>query len=290
MRHLLLLLLLPTLASCVGPGLLTDGTSVSVGNHATGALRGGRKLPASGDGYLVPRRWQERDRSFGTDELVELLVRSSRRVARVYPRSVLGIADLSPKGGGGSPEHRSHRSGRDVDLLYYMLDEEGKPLAPSEMIFLDDKGVSVKPKLSVPTSPEQKVPTPQPPPPERTLDVSRTWALVRALISDPSVSVQWIFIGRPLAQLLLQHARRRGEAAYLIERAEAVMHQPSDAQNHMDHWHLRVFCSPSDRYQGCQDRGPARWLKKDLKYLDTPPEPAPLNLAQLALRQLHLGL
>jgi penicillin-insensitive murein endopeptidase len=66
------------------------------------------------------------------------------------------------------------------------------------------------------------------------------------------------------------------------------MHQPSDAQTHMDHWHLRIFCSPSDRAQGCNDRGPARWLKKDLKYLDTPPlEDPPLNLA-LALRPLGL--
>jgi penicillin-insensitive murein endopeptidase len=114
---------------------------------------------------------------------------------------------------------------------------------------------------------------------------------VRTLVTDPQVPVQWIFIGKPIAELLIQHARKHKEPELVIERALAVMHQPSDAQSHMDHWHVRIFCAPSDRYQGCLDRGPARWLKKDLKYLDTPHPVAPLqlDLAGLGLQRHRLA-
>lgn len=315
MRRLVVVLLLVA-AGCVGPGLLTDGTTVSLGTHSTGALRAGRRLPFRGEGYIVPRRWQERQRNFGTDELVELLVRSARRVHRLLPGSLLGVADLSPRGGGATPEHRSHRSGRDVDLIYYMTDLEGRPVLPTEMIYFDASGLSVPAKRSsLSTHPEGggspggvgpegggsrgggeeerrggETPTSSPAP-VRRVDIPRTWAMVRTLVTDPQVPVQWIFIGRPIAELLIQHARKSKEPDFVIERALAVMHQPSDAQNHMDHWHLRIFCAPSDRYQGCVDRGPPRWLKKDLKYLDTPHPvaPLPLDLAGLGLERHRLA-
>ncbi len=275
----------------MGAGLLTDGSSVSIGNHATGALRHGRPLAFFGEGYLVPQRWRERQRNYGTDELVGLLIRSARRTNRIQRNSMLGIADLSPRGGGSSPEHRSHRNGRDVDLLYYVTDLEGKPVTPTEMIPFDNQGLMVAPATQ-PAASSVTAPTGAsvvPPPGGRKLDVARTWTLVKVLVTDPQVSVQWIFMGRGIAQLLLQHARAKKEPAYVMERAAAVLHQPSDAQSHMDHWHLRVFCSLSDRYQGCIDRGPARWLKKDVKYVDSPPPPGPpLNLARLALQPIGL--
>jgi penicillin-insensitive murein endopeptidase len=277
-------------AGCVGPGLVTDGSSVAIGNHATGALRHGRRLPFFGEGYLVPKRWQDRQRNYGTDELVGLLVRSARRANRMHRNSVLGVADLSPLGGGSTPEHRSHRNGRDVDLLYYVTDLDGKPVTPTEMIPFDNHGMRSPPASLPATSSVGQPAEATLPAGGRQLDVARTWTLVKILVTDPQVSVQWIFMGRGIGQLLLQHARAKKEPAYVIDRAMAVMHQPSDAQSHMDHWHLRVFCAPSDRYQGCADRGPARWLKKDLKYVDSPPPAGPpLNLARLSLRPIGLS-
>jgi penicillin-insensitive murein DD-endopeptidase len=296
----LLVVLLASTASCIGPGLLTDGTSVSVGNHATGALRGGSRLPPRGEGYVVPQRWRDRQRSFGTDELIQLLVRAARRVNRVQRNSLLGVADLSARGGGATAEHRSHRNGRDVDLLYYLTDADGKPVTPTEMIHLDRQGNQVLPSSQPavrgarlrgrPRPPSVAAPATQPVV-QRKLDVARNWEFIKALLTDRQVSVQWIFIGQPLAQLLLQHAKRRREPPYLIDRAAAIMHQPSDAQTHMDHWHVRVFCSPSDRYQGCIDRGPGRWLKKDLKYVDSPsetPTTLPASVARLTLQPLRI--
>lgn len=280
---------------CVGPGLLTDGSSVSVGTHSRGGLRNATRLPFRGEGYVIPRRWQERGRSYGTDELVELLVRSARRVNRAFRNSQLGVADLSLPAGGPTPQHRSHYSGRDVDLLFYSTNLAGKPLPPREMLHYDSLGMQTLPD----SQPVGKECSTQSPPPDakdrgptlRKFDVARNWALVKALVTDYNVSVQWIFIGRPLARLILRHARALKEPGFIITRAAMVLHQPSDAQSHMDHMHVRIFCSVADRRQGCIDRGPPRWFKKNIKYLDAPlpPPSLPIDLALLPLGHMRLS-
>jgi len=284
------------LHGCVGQSLLTDGSSVSHGTTSTGALRGGSVLPSRGDGYYIPARWRDRRRNYGTDELVQLLTRVARRVGQVHRGSLLGVADLSLKGGGPTIEHKSHRSGRDVDLVFYHVDEKGKPVKPEEMIELDKDGLRVQPTSLPATQPAARPPPPGDDPteplPVRKLDLDRNWALVRALVLDPKVSVQWVFIGRPISRLLLRHAKRRREPAYIIERAATVMHH---AHAHMDHMHVRIFCAPSDRAFGCVDRGPSRWLKKEIKYIDSPPPPPPRAtsdlLARIVVRRLRsLGL
>lgn len=105
--------------------------------------------------------------------------------------------------------------------------------------------------------------------PPRKLDLKRNWALVKALVMDPRASVQWIFTGRPIIRQLLLYARRKREPAHTIERAAQVMHQPSDSQSHMDHVHVRIFCAPSDRNQGCIDRGPNRLAAESIRVVDT---------------------
>ena len=93
---------------------------------------------------------------------------------------------------------------------------------------------------------------------------SRNWALVKALLSDPSVEVQWIFVHRALADLMLREGPTSSDDPALVARAAALFHQPSDAQAHDDHMHVRVYCSPHDRAIGCVDRGPARGVREQL--------------------------
>ncbi len=50
----------------------------------------------------------------------------------------------------------------------------------------------------------------------------------------------------------------------LVAKAAALFHQPSDAQAHDDHMHVRVYCAPDDRISGCIDRGPARGVREQL--------------------------
>src|SRR5215471_5058094 len=180
---------LAALCGCVGP-LFGDGTSVSMGTSNAGALRRGVLLPPVGDGYVVPPTWVTRGSSFGTDELVDALVRSSRVVMRQRPGGTLGIADLSPRGGGATVKHKSHENGRDVDLIYFAVDDSGRPLRPADaMIRYDAEGVSRpwrREHAGDPLPSAGWMPTP------RRFDTARNWALVRALLADPGVDVQWI--------------------------------------------------------------------------------------------------
>jgi penicillin-insensitive murein endopeptidase len=261
-KHLAFGLLLVA-SGCVRAGMLTDGTSVSYGYHSRGILRGGAALPVQGDGYVVPETWRLRQRNFGTDELVELLIQTSQHVKDRYRGSVLGVADLSPRGGGRTLEHLSHHSGRDVDLILYARSPKGRPLVPRIMTAFDAAGRSVAPNAK--TQPEDL---------EKYVacrfDRKRNWALIKALVTHPEIAVQWVFLGAPLIELLLEQAKKEKAPQWLIERAATVLRQPGDAQNHMDHMHVRIFCPPSDRQQGCVDRGPPRWLKKTLKYHHLP--------------------
>ena len=273
-------------AACI-PGGLTDFSSVSIGTFNAGALRHGQRLPVKGEGYLIPPIWVLRNANYGTDEIVGLIERAARRVAREYPGAQLGIGDLSLRGGRDSELHRSHRAGRDADLIFYAVDEKGRPVAPANSMpryGTDDRRARVPGRqehgvVFGPFSP-------------RWLDLPRTWALVRALVDDPVAEVQYLFCHERVRQQLLAHARSIGDDEGVIERAEALLRQPSDSAVHDDHLHLRVHCATGDRALGCLDRGPLRWWKKRYKYMPPVEEPgARAAIVELisARRQLVLA-
>ena len=232
-----------------------DGTSISVGTHARGALIHGVELPVEGDGYRVPPAWQVRGRQYGTEEVVRWLTGAFRQVAQRWPGSVASLGDISRQGGGQSLEHKSHGSGRDVDIFFYAVDLSGRPYVPSHAMLKFAADGSAK-AWSPPVRGERI----SDPLPVVRFDVQRNWALVRAMLTDPTVDVQWIFIHHALAELLLREGPAPDEDPALIAKAAALFHQPSDAQAHDDHMHVRVHCAPDDRMLGCVDRGPGRNL------------------------------
>jgi len=249
-------------AGCAGPGFFTDGSSVSVGSFNRGALRRGARLPVAGEGYVVPNLWVQRGAFYATDELVAAVQHVARRVRREYPGAILGIGDMSMKGGGDSVLHRSHENGRDLDLIYYAVDERGRPVAPADSMprypFFDlrarDPGPQEHGVVFGPFS-------------TRFFDVKRNWGLVRALLEEPGIEIQYLFIHARLRERLLAYAAEQGEDPSLLERAEAILHQPGDSAPHDDHLHVRIFCAESDRAFGCRDAGPVRWWKKRYKYM-----------------------
>jgi penicillin-insensitive murein DD-endopeptidase len=242
----------------------SDGTSTSVGWHANGTLRSPEVLPVEGDGYLVAGPWRERQSQYGTDELVATMVRATRTVARRHG-GVAAIGDLSRRNGGASAEHRSHQSGRDVDLFFYAQDSAGAPVLPGvAMLRYDRNGKAVR------WSPAKGRAAPAAPVPPHAFDVRRNWTFIRALLTDPEVEVQWVFVQRDLAAKLLQQGAADGDDAALLARAAAIVRQPSDSEPHDDHMHIRIYCDPSDRGFGCDDRGPTRWWKKHWKYMSPP--------------------
>ncbi len=254
--------LAPGVAGCAGPNLWTDGTSVSVARSNRGWVRKPSRLPLRGPGFRVPPRWQERGFQFGTDELVAAVTRAAGRVHAVDRRAVLGVADFGRNRGGPSKWHNSHHSGRDVDLLFYTTDTRGKPLPPPEhdMLLFDDDGVPYVGKRNQVGYVDADWA-------ERRFDVRRNWELIEALLGDPLIRLQWVFVSDGLKAKLLAWARGHGRPRWAIAYADTVLRQPQDALPHDNHFHVRVYCTRADRFHGCIDRG-AVWQheKKAFKY------------------------
>jgi penicillin-insensitive murein endopeptidase len=223
-------------SGCAALGVVDDGTSVSWGKANRGTILNPQRLPDDGDGYRVPKRWSERGIRYGTDELIDLIVQVSRRFALDWPDARITVADLSPLRGGPSRWHRSHQSGRDVDLVFFMTDEAGKPVDPEDMHRFDADGVARgSPKL--------------------LFDTPKNWSLVRAIVEHPGSPVQHVFVYEPLAQRMLDHARAIGEPEAIIDRARELLKQPGDSAPHDDHFHVRIMCTPADLAYGCRDYG-----------------------------------
>jgi penicillin-insensitive murein endopeptidase len=280
------LLLLPLLGvlACAGPNLWTDHTSVSTGEIHDGRVRQPAKLHTRGVGYKVPDRWRFRGFLFGTDELVAALQHAAARVRARHWAATAGFADLSPELGGPSKWHKSHQAGRDADVLFYTKLANGKLLPPPEhdMILFNGEGRSYLPETWEEgyADPKWK---------ERHFDTRRNWQLIEALLSDPTIRVQWLFISRPLKALVLAEARRRGRPEWIVSYAETVMQQPGDSLPHDDHLHVRIYCSRADRFHGCKDVGPV-WQheKKAYKY-NGPERYDPVLWRQLAAMTGPLG-
>lgn len=237
-----------------------DVSSVSVGSHAKGALVHGSALPFEGTGYLVHKDWRSRDHRYGTQEMVAWLTSLFADVNKADPDNVVFVGDLSGRHGGDSAKHRSHASGRDVDIFFAAIDRAGHPLHDlPAMIHFDHDGRAAR------WSPGKTAI--RAPIPEAVFDARRNWAVVRAMLANRSVEVQWIFIDESLGTLLIGEAEREGTPPDILDKARALLHQPTDSQRHDDHMHVRIFCTPTDRSFGCTDKGPKRWLKKHWKYM-----------------------
>ncbi|MDD9939099.1 MAG: penicillin-insensitive murein endopeptidase [Myxococcales bacterium] len=174
---------------------------------------------------------------YGTWELVQLLERAARRVAFRLPGSKLSIGELSRREGGPIGGHRSHESGRDVDIGFYMTLPDGRPYYTYSFADFDHRGRGLRPNGYL------------------RFDDARNWELVAKLVADGDARVQYIFVGSDLKARLLREGARRGAPRAVLERAKAVLMQPAHGHPHRNHFHVRIYCAPADQGQ-CRDRAP----------------------------------
>lgn len=218
----------------------------SIGTPAHGVLRGGVQLPPSGPGW----KWLRPVGGYyyGLPRLVRAIQQAAEQVQRERPGPPVLVGDLSAKTGGKIARHVSHRSGRDVDLLFYVTTPEGAPVEnPGFLEFGPDGLAFVPAELGGPAY--------------LRLDVERQWLLTKALLENPDANVQWIFVSEPIEALLIEYARARGEDPDLVFRALTVLKQPTGALPHDDHFHVRTACLPDEALAGCEGGGPYwAWL------------------------------
>lgn len=245
-----------------GPDPLTleAAYSTSIGSPNEGSLQGGVPLPLSGPGYrFTPRKKPER--RHGTVELVAALVRAAVHVDQALPGSTLTFGDIGMPQGGEIAGHGSHRAGRDADVMFYLLDAEGKP-TDGKAVPLEPSGEGVD--YNDLADPADDFPV--------RIDVPRTWAFVAALLADERVQIQQIFIVEHLRALLLAHGKKAGADAAILQRFADVTCQPRFP--HDDHMHIRVFCTAEDIAGGCTDVSPIYpWQRALLKSLNAAPVP-----------------
>jgi murein endopeptidase len=207
----------------------TQHVSMSYGSPARGYVEGAKRFVDSNYARVMPKRHRARCLSWGTERLVIAIAEAGAVVAKTHADSPpLGVGNIGrARGGSIRMFSRSHHAGRDADLAFYVVDRTGKPTAATDLVKIDSS--------------------------LRGLDVSRTWTLVQALTENPSIGIRWLFVSQPIKRALLVEGRRQGASSLTLEKAERVLHQPSDAPAHDDHLHLRLRCTAEEARKGCSD-------------------------------------
>lgn len=230
---------LPVLAAAQD-GAPIQPPSLSIGTCHDGELQGAIELPTSGPGYRRLSVVGQRGTGFATRRTVEFVTRAAARLQQLdgHQRVTLRVGNLSLAGGGPLRWSHSHRSGRDVDLVFYAVDLSGKSRSPDRFLHYDDLGQARWRRHRY------------------RFDIARNWNLVRTLLTDDQTHIARLYIAEPLRRSLLDHGRELGEPEWLLQRAGHVLHEPTHAGHHDDHLHVRVYCSRDEVLSGCVDEDP----------------------------------
>ena len=214
----------------------------SVGGTSAGWLVAGVPVPDRADGL---RAYRDRERRHGTPRLAQIVQETAAWFAGRFDDAEVYVGDLSARSGGKVGGHHSHRSGRDVDLLFFTQSATGSVGRRARALKFGADGLAVGVN-----------------PPIR-LDLERNWALVEHLLETYPQDVQWIFVSHGVKTVLLAYALAAGASLDTVERALSVLHQPSDSTPHDDHFHVRLYCAPDDLPYGCADIPPIwPWVRR----------------------------
>ncbi|MEX1369184.1 MAG: penicillin-insensitive murein endopeptidase [Nannocystaceae bacterium] len=142
--------------------------------------------------------------AYGTPKTIRLLgqaVGQYKGKHRGGPKVLVG--DISQRGGGKLHPHVSHRTGRDIDLGYVLRGEHGRRTRFG--------GVS-----------------------RDTLDVARTWDLIKAFIDTRQVV--YVFVDYRIQELLYEHAKSRGVPVRELDELFQYPHGRGRAHGIIRHW------------------------------------------------------
>ncbi|MFC1522453.1 penicillin-insensitive murein endopeptidase [Elusimicrobiota bacterium] len=192
-------------------------------NNKTGRLKNSIKLPEEGMGFVSLKRSNNKNKKYGTEEIVFAMETLGMYFSEEFPDSArLEIGDLSLSKGGKAGGHNSHRNGLDVDIS--MLD------ASNEETNNVDKYSKVSETFIKNYVSRGNV--------TKSFDIKKNWALMRlTVVYTP---VQRIYVDKAVKKTFCKvyGGTRIGQAVlrYL---------QPWDA--HGDHHHVRLECPSGDK-------------------------------------------
>jgi penicillin-insensitive murein endopeptidase len=207
-------------ASSLGPAALRFGRSI--GSPTEGHLVGGTHLEETSYLRVVPT-YAGADVRWGLEPLVQMIDRAARQVRHQYPDAITSVGHLSREGGGEIDRHRSHESGRDADVAFFVRSASGHPMVASRFVPFRADGSAVGWTGA-------------------KFDDAKNWALVSAMVGDAEAHVTHVFVAAPLRARLLAYAERAGVPAGVRMHAAEVLQQPRGALPHDDHFHVRIGC------------------------------------------------
>lgn len=224
---------------------------LSFGSTSDGFLHRGVPLADRGEGFVRARPGEST--RYGTPALLDALQRATAEIAQRFPGSApMRVGDVSGPGGGRHPRHGSHRTGRDVDLLFFVTDPAGRSRMGRGWLAFNRFGYAVEREPGGPVGGLY------------FFDAPRNWWLVRTMLLDEQAAVQWIFVSRGVKARLLRHAIDHEDDPRAVLRAAYVLQEPTNASPHDDHFHVRVLCTPRELAHGCENRGPIwPWLRDE---------------------------
>lgn len=201
---------LPTLASLVAP---VPSGAQSTGYPTSGRLMNGVMIPANPALYTL----RNEKHSYGSTHAITVLQKglAAFRLNAQYPGQI-HLLDMSLRRGGHFAPHKSHRTGRDIDIALPL--KAGLPLDT--------------------------------PPDNDAVDWQATWQLVRAFIDTGEV--KYIFLGRARQKFLYDTAKANNATREELERIiqyprqtkyGIVRHSPG----HTCHLHVRFACGPEEK-------------------------------------------
>lgn len=186
----------------------------AVGFYSKGSLLNASHLQDDGEGFI--KLFRDRDRAWGTEELVNLVTETAKALKVIYPDSEhLQIGDIGQKMGGLITRHGSHQNGLDVDIVYFRENRQEQDLNETDgfvELFV------VNGKL-----------TPN-------FDLERNWTMVKLLGNNPKVAR--MFVDPVIKKSLCLYGK---DTKDLVDNVEALR-KLRPLKGHADHIHVRLNC------------------------------------------------
>jgi len=244
------------------PNPIFPGQAGSIGLPHEGTLLGA--VPV-GDTTFPLARLRDNDRRWAHPALARILLDSARSTG--LRESPLVVGDIAASTGGELSGHRSHRTGRDADVLFYFRDLAGDAIRTPDFLVVGPDGLAW-----------DKVR-------RRWLrfDDARNWAFVRSVVTNREAPIHWVFVHRALRERLLRYATAVGEQPAVIYEASERMAQPMPSGPHDDHFHVRIGCTETYVMEGCENGWTGR--VKALPLLGITLAPGDIRAAVLALAE-----
>jgi LysM repeat protein len=178
--------------------------TLSVGFTDAGRVLNSEPFPCDGPWTVVTPA-----NAWGTTETIEYLKAAFENVNRQFPDAYTRLNHISKREGGYLRPHRSHQSGRDVDLGFFYRGG-GVP------------GPKMKKR-------------------ETIMDLARNWALVKSVVT--LTDVQMILVDHRVQAVLYEYALSIGEDR---EWLDSLFHAGANslikhARSHRDHFHVRFY-------------------------------------------------